>query len=97
MVLTVPLVTIPMLKGYSTDGQNVMGLGGTALFFYALIHLLKRATYYVILGAIIVILWILAWLVKFNPGKDIGEGLGFFLIAGFIACIIGILRWRKYD
>lgn len=57
IVLTVPLLTIPPLKGYSTAGQNLMFFGGIALIFYALLHLLKKALYYVILGECIIIIF----------------------------------------
>jgi hypothetical protein len=93
IIITIPLLIIPVLKGYSSDGQVFMFFGGIILFFFALFNILKNPLYYLVLSIIVVILWIIGWLIKFNPGEDIGMSLGFFLFAGCIFFALGIIKY----
>ena len=106
ILLSVPLIIIPIIKRFYTGFHYVMLLGGIILFFYALLHLLQKSTYYIILGIIFLLLLIFELAgddifrkmhLKSHLGEDVAFSVGFFLIAGIIACIIGIARRRKYD
>jgi hypothetical protein len=80
---------------------------GFVFFFYAVLHLWESAIYYGIMCIIFIILIILFWLVGMDilvkmqlPGKKAEEIVWIIMlvcIAGVIAGIIGMARWRKYD
>jgi len=95
MVITVPLITIPILKAYSADLLYVMFFGGVILFFYALLRLLKKVVYYaVVITACAAIFTINLFMLR-SLGEDIALSLGFICIAGFIAGIIGLLTYSR--
>jgi hypothetical protein len=100
ILISVPIMIIPITK----SGINVFA--GIILFFYAFNQLLQRPVYYIILGVISLLLLIFEFKgddifktmnLLSHLGEDLAFGLAFFLIAGIIASIVGIARWRKYD
>jgi hypothetical protein len=95
MVLTVPLITIPILKAFSADLQYVMFFGGVMLFFFALLLLLKKVIYYAILIVAGAVIFTFSWFVKGSLGEDIAISVGFMCSAGFIAGIIGLLTYAR--
>jgi hypothetical protein len=105
MLVSVPLMIIPIIKSFYSAFHYLMLLGGVILFFYGLLRLVRRSIFYIILGAIL--LFLLIFELKgdeiFNMrllsylGEDIAISVGFFLLAGIIVSIIGIARGRKYD
>jgi hypothetical protein len=105
MLASVPLMIIPVNRGFYSSIHYIILMGGIILFFYGLLHLVQNTIFYTVLGAIL--LFLLVFEIKgddiFNMkllsflGVDIAFSIGFFLLAGIIACIIGIARWRKYD
>jgi hypothetical protein len=105
MLVSVPFMIIPIHKGFYSGFHYLMSLGGIICFFYGLLHLLQSSTLYIILGSIFLCLFIFElkgddifnMKLRSYLGVDIAFSIGFFLLAGIIACIIGIARWRKYD
>ncbi len=103
MLVSVPLMIIPIIKGFYTGFHYLMLLGGVIFFFYGLLHLFRRPVYYIILGAIFLLLLIIELKGDdiFNMrllsylGEDIAFSVGFFLLAGIIASIVGIALGRK--
>lgn len=105
MLVSVPLMIIPIIKGFYSGFHYLMLLGGVIFFFYGLLQLFRRPVYYIILGAIF--LFLLIFELKgddfFNMsllshlGEDIAISVGFFLFAGIIASIVGIALGRKTD
>jgi hypothetical protein len=83
-----------------------MLIGGIILFFYALLNLFQRSVFYIILEVIFLLLLIFELVgdnifrkmnLLSHLGEDIAFSVGFFLLAGIIASIIGIARWRKHN
>jgi hypothetical protein len=108
IVIAVSLITISLLVGIGDNLPMILMLfGRIVLFFYAALHPWEKASYYAILGGICLILVIFEWvvgisiLVKMQLKGKLAEGIamsvGFIFIAGIIAGIIGIFRFRKYD
>ncbi|MCX6262542.1 MAG: hypothetical protein NTY95_17210 [Bacteroidia bacterium] len=95
MLLTVPLITIPIFKAFYTDLQYVMFFGGVILFFYALLSLFKKVIYYAILITACAAIFTINWFVKGSLGEDIAMSVGFICIAGYIAGIIGLLIYAR--
>ena len=106
MVLSVPLIIIPINKGFHSGFHYIMLIGGIILFFYALLNLFQRSVFYIILEVIFLLLLIFELVgdnifrkmnLLSHLGEDIAFSVGFFLLAGIIASIIGIARWRKHN
>ncbi len=95
MVITVPLITIPILKAYSADLLYVMFFGGVMFFFFALLLLFKKVVYYAILIAVCAAIFTINLLMLGSLGEDLAISLGFICVAGFIAGIIGILTYSR--
>jgi len=95
MLLTVPLVTIPIIETFSADLQYVMFIGGVMLFFLALLLLLKKVIYYSILIAACATIFTINWVMLGSLGEDIAISVGFICVAGFIAGIIGLLTYER--
>ena len=103
MLVSVPLMIIPIIKGFFSGFHYLMLLGGVIFFFYGLLHLFRKPVYYIILGTIF--LFLLIFELKgddiFNMrllsylGEDIAFSVGFFLLAGIIASIVGIALGKK--
>ncbi len=80
MLVSVPLMIIPIIKGFFSGFHYLMLLGG--VIFFLLIFELK--------GDDIFNIRLLSYL-----GEDIAFGVGFFLLAGIIASIVGIALGKK--
>lgn len=107
-VIALPLIIISLVLGIDENGlATFMFLFGIPFFFYTVLRLWGNAKYYGIMCIIFLILIILICLVlgnvifvKMQLGKNLEEVISwsFFVgLAGVIAGIIGIFRFRKYD
>jgi hypothetical protein len=108
LLIAVSLITISLIVGTS---DNILTIGmlfiGVVLFLYAVLHPWEKASFYAIMGGIFLILLIFEFLagisilVKMQLKGHLAEGIamttGFIFVAGIIAGIIGIFRFRKYD
>jgi hypothetical protein len=108
LVIAVSLIAISLYAGVSDNIITIAMLFiGMVLFLYAVLHPWGKANYYAIMGGIFLILLIFEFLggisilVKMQLKGDLAEGIamsvGFICVAGIIAGIIGIFRYRKYD
>ena len=105
MLVSIPLMIIPIIKSFFSGFHYLMALGGIILFFYGLLNLVHKSIFYIILGTIFFLLLIFElkgddiFNIKLLSylGEDIAFSVGFFLFAAIIACIIGIARWRKHN
>jgi hypothetical protein len=108
LVIAISLIAISLLVGLTDNFLTItMLFGGIVLFLYAVLYPYGKASYYAIMGGIFLILLIFEFLVgisilvKMQLKGDLAEGIamsvGFIFVAGIIAGIIGIFRFRKYD
>ena len=108
LVIAVSLIAISLLVGLTDNFLTITILfGGLVLFLYAMLHPWGKASYYAIMGGIFLILLIFEFLVgisilvkmqlKGRLAEGIAMSVGLIFIAGIIAGIIGIFRFRKYD
>ena len=95
MVLTVPLITIPILKAFRTDLQYDMFFGGVMVFFFALLLLLKKVIYHAILIVACAAIFTINLFMLKSLSEDIALSLGFICVAGYIAGIIGLLTYSR--
>ena len=97
------LISISLVVGISDNILMIaMLLIGMVLFLYAMLRPWGKASYYAIMGGIFLILLIFEILgVKMDLKVPLYEDILFFsvfiIVAGIIAGIIGIFRFRKYD
>ena len=111
-IIAVSLIAISLIVGISDNFLTIaMLLSGIVLFLYAVLHPWEKAIYYFILLVISVILLILLFkvgigiLVKIESklqipnrwAESMAWNIGGVCFAGFIAGIIGALRFRKYE
>ena len=102
-IIAVSLIAISLIVGISDNFLTIaMLLSGIVLFLYAVLHPWEKASYYAIMGGIFLILLIFEILgVKIDLKVPLDEDILFFsvfiIVAGIIAGIIGIFRFRKYD
>jgi hypothetical protein len=108
LVIAVLLIAISLFVGLTDNIITITILFiGMVLFLYAVLHPWGKASYYAIMGGIFLILLIFEFLkgisilVKMQLKGDLAEGIamsvGFICLAGIIAGIIGIFRFRKND
>jgi hypothetical protein len=108
LVIAVSLIAISLIVGISDNFLTItMLFSGVVLFLYAVLHPWEKASYYAIMGGIFLILLIFEFLVgisilvrmqlKGQLAEGIAMSVGFIFVAGIIAGIIGIFRFRRYD
>jgi phosphate starvation-inducible membrane PsiE len=105
-VIALSLIIISLVLGIENNGlATFMFLIGITFFFYSVLRPWGKASYYAILGGISLILIIFEFLagigivekMQLKLAEDIALITGFSCVAGMIAGIIGIFRFRKYD
>jgi len=102
-IIAVSLIAISLIVGISDNFLTIaMLLIGMVLFLYAMLRPWGKVSYYAIMGGIFLILLIFEFLsVKMDLKVPLDEDILFFsvfiIVAGIIAGIIGIFRFRKYD
>jgi hypothetical protein len=107
-VIALPLIIISLALDIDENGlATCMFLFGIPFFFYALLRPWANAKYYGIMCIIFLLLILITCLVlanvifvKIHLGKNYEDLFGWFFsisLAGFIAGIIGIFRFRKSD
>jgi len=91
------LIAISLIVGISDSILMIaMLLGGIILFFHAALRLWEKLTYFAILAAVSLVILILDFIWPFIC-EGVAMSVGLVCLAGIIAGIIGIFRFRKYD
>jgi hypothetical protein len=110
-IISVLLIVISIVgEGKGRDWLIIIFSFGFFLFFYSVLRPWENAKYYGIMGIVFILLIVLGWfvgidildiLVKMHILQQYTEDMAwsqvFVWIAGVLAGIIGMARWRKWD
>jgi hypothetical protein len=94
LIIAILSIIISLLVGVNDNIPMILLLlGGTILFFIAILNLWQNATYYAILIVAFAVIFTINLFV--GRSEDIVMGIGFICVAGFIAGIIGLFIRAK--
>ena len=109
LVIAILLIAIPFFTGFVKGNSlaRIILFIGEIIFFYSALRYWENPIYYLVLVVISIILFLLLCFVGVNilvkmyshghEAEDIAWTIGGGCVAGFIAGISGVFRFRKYE